>query len=74
MRKFIIEKSNYPDQSGTHLVIMHSSTQYGENYQRVFKGSRKECIEKKKELEKIEEENNGKTNTRNKVIRIPKRK
>lgn len=56
-KKFIIEKSNYPDQTGTHLVIMHSSTQYGENYQRVFKGSRKECVMKKKELETLEKYN-----------------
>ena len=51
-KKFIVEKSNYPDALGTHMVIMHSKTEHGENYQRVFKGTRKECLEKKKEFEK----------------------
>ena len=73
IKKYTVEKSNYPDEEGTHLVIMHSVTQYGDSYQRVFKGSRKDCLAKKDELEKGVEKN-GKSNTRNKIIRISKRK
>ena len=74
-KKYIVEKSNYPDDTGTHILIMHSSTEYGENYQRIFKGTRKECLVKKEKLQRLEKrgKKNGKTNTRNKTTRILKR-
>ena len=72
IKKYIVEKSNYPDQTGTHLLIMHSSTKYGENYQRIYKGSYKECLAKKAKLERLEKKN-GKRNARNKITRISKR-
>lgn len=71
IKKYIVEKSNYPDETGTHLLIMHSSTEYGENYQRIYKGTRKECLLKKAKLERIEK--NGKRNSRNKTIKLSKR-
>lgn len=75
VKKYIIEKSNYPDETGTHLLIMHSSTEYGENYQRVFKGSYKECLLKKEKLQRLEKRGgkSGKRNARNKTTRIFKR-
>lgn len=75
-KKYIIEKSNYPDDTGTHILIMHSSTEYGENYQRIFKGTRKECLVKKEKLQRLEKrgKKNGKTNSRNKTTRVFKRK
>lgn len=75
-KKYIVEKSNYPDDNGTHILIMHSSTPHGENYQRIFKGSHKECLAKKEKLQRLEKrgKKNVKTNTRNKATRIFKRK
>lgn len=72
IKKYTVEKSNYPDETGTHLLIMHSSTEYGENYQRVYKGTRKECLMRKAKLERLEKKN-GKRNTRNKTTRVFKR-
>lgn len=51
-KKYIIERSNYPDERGTHILFLHSSTQHGENYQGVFKGTYKECVAKKILFEK----------------------
>ena len=46
-----VEKSEFPDEEGTHLVVMYSFTEHGLATKRLFKGSQKECLEKKKELE-----------------------
>lgn len=73
VKKYIIERSNYPDERGTHILFLHSSTQHGENYQGVFKGTHKECVQHKQKLEKRLKKN-GKTNARNKIIRLSKRK
>ena len=73
VKKYIIERSNYPDERGTHILFLHSSTQHGENYQGVFKGTHKECVQYKQKLEKRLKKN-GKTNTRNKITRLSKRK
>lgn len=54
MKKLKVEKSKYPDDEGTHLVVMYSHTKYGMGFQRLFKGSRKECLAYKEELEKNE--------------------
>lgn len=56
IRKFKVEKSQYPEDAKTHLVIMKSNSKYGINYQRVFKGTWKECVAKKKEFEELEKE------------------
>lgn len=50
MITYKVEKSKYPEDNKTHLVIRYSTSQYGINYQRVFKGTYKECIMKAKEL------------------------
>lgn len=46
-----VEKSQFPDEDGTHLVVMYSYTEHGLATRRLFKGSHSECLEKKKELE-----------------------
>lgn len=51
MKKLKVEKSMYPDDEGTHLVVLYSNTKYGRGFRRLFKGSYKECQEYKKELE-----------------------
>lgn len=73
VKKYIIERSNYPEGEKTHILFLHSSTQHGENFQGIFKGTHKECLEKKHKLEKRLKKN-GKTNTRNKITRLSKRK
>lgn len=54
MKKLKVEKSMYPDDEGTHLVVLYSNTKYGRGFRRLFKGSFKECQEYKKELESNE--------------------
>ena len=49
-KKYKVEKSEFPEDNKTHLVVMYSNTMYGVNYQRVFKGTYKECVAKKEEL------------------------
>lgn len=46
-----IEKSKYPEEENTHILVLESSTEHGWNYEGIFKGTKKECMEKKKELE-----------------------
>lgn len=49
--KYKVERSNYPEDNKTHLVVRYSVSSHGYNIQRVFKGTYKECVNKKKELE-----------------------
>lgn len=49
--KYIVIPSNEPNDEGTHIVLRESHTKYGHSYGRVFKGTKQECVEKKKELE-----------------------
>lgn len=51
--KYIISKSNYPNDDGTHVVFYESETLNGVGYKRVFKGSYKECQNFKKERENV---------------------
>ena len=53
MKKLKVEKSQFPDEEGTHLVVLYSNTKYGRGFKRLFKGSYKECQEYKKELESV---------------------
>ncbi len=48
--KFRIEKSLYPEETNTHILVMESSTEHGWNFEGIFKGTKQECIEKKKEM------------------------
>lgn len=50
--KLKVEESLYPEKENTHILVLESSTEHGWNFQGLFKGTRKECLEKKKELEK----------------------
>ena len=43
-----ILKSNFPE--GKYNLFLHNSTEHGESWRRIFKGSRKECINYKKLL------------------------
>jgi len=49
--KYKIVQSNEPDDEGTHIILMESHTKHGYNSGRIFKGTKQECVEKKKELE-----------------------
>jgi len=49
--KYKVIPSNEPDDEGTHIILMESHTKHGHNYGRVFKGTKQECLERKKELE-----------------------
>ncbi len=50
--RYKIEESKEPEDDKKYIVFYESETLCGYNYQRVFKGTKKECIKKKKELEK----------------------
>ena len=51
--KYIVEKSKEPNEHGNYILFHETKTLRGYNYQRVFKGSFKEChAEKKKRLKK----------------------
>lgn len=54
--RFKVEKSDLPDETGTHILVMETATEHGWGYRRIFKGSKEECLKKKKEME----EANGK--------------
>lgn len=47
MKKLIIDKSKYPDNVGKYVLWLYSKTKQGECWRGIFKGSKKECIEKK---------------------------
>lgn len=49
--RFKVEKSEFPDREGTHLLIVQTASEYGWGYRRLFKGTKQECLEKKKEME-----------------------
>lgn len=65
--KLKVEKSNYPEGENKYILVLESSTEHGWNFEGIFKGTRKECLAKKNELE----EKNG---TKRKTIRIPRKK
>lgn len=43
----IVEKSKFPDNDGKYVLWLYSKTKRGECWRGLFKGSKKECIEKK---------------------------
>ena len=51
--KYKVERSKYPEGNKNHLVFRYSVSSHGYNIKRVFKGTYKECIDKKKELEML---------------------
>lgn len=57
MQKLKVEKSAFPGEEGTHLVVLYSNTKYGRGFRRLFKGSYKECQKYKKDLESEHEGN-----------------
>jgi hypothetical protein len=50
--KYRVEKAKEPNDRGDYILFHESKTLRGCNYQRVFKGSFKECHAEKKRLEK----------------------
>lgn len=51
MKKLKVEKSLYPDDKGTHILFLYSESERGINIKRIFKGSRRKCLEEKRRLE-----------------------
>lgn len=49
-KELIVDKSNQPDKEGNHILWLYSKTERGECWRRIFKGTRKECFNKKREL------------------------
>lgn len=43
----IVEKSKFPDSEGKYILWLYNKTKRGECWRGLFKGSKKECIEKK---------------------------
>ena len=63
--KYKIEKSDFPENGKTHLIIRYSATPHGYGYGRVFKGTYQECkdqleILNKRLTEEKENESEGK--------------
>lgn len=50
-----IEKSEFPDNEGTHLLVLETSSEHGWGYRRLFKGTYQACLKKKKEMEENNE-------------------
>ena len=50
--KYKVVPSKEPDGKLTYIVVYESETTQGCNYQRVFKGNYRECLNKKDELER----------------------
>lgn len=51
MVKYKVEKSSFPEDNKTHLVVRYSYSTHGTGIGRVFKGTYKECVEYKRKLE-----------------------
>lgn len=49
-KELIVDKSNQPDKDGNHILWLHVKTEKGESWRRIFKGTRKECFDKKREI------------------------
>jgi len=58
--KYKIEKSSFPEENKTHIIVMDSITPHGYGYGRVFKGTYQECKEELEKLNKKLEEERGK--------------
>ena len=59
-KSYKIEKSAFPEENKTHIIVMTSTTPHGYGYGRVFKGTYKECQEQLEKLnKKLEEEKNA---------------
>lgn len=48
-----IEKSKFPNEDGNYIIILHTETQRGSSWKRIFKGTFKECSIYKKKLENV---------------------
>lgn len=51
-KKLIINKSLYEDK---YILFLHNETKHGDGWKRLFKGTRKECINYRKQLENEKE-------------------
>ena len=51
--KYRVEPSKQPDKEGKYVLFHEMKSLRGYNYQRVFKGSFKECHTEKRRLEKL---------------------
>lgn len=61
VKSYKIEKSAFPEENKTHIIVMTSITPHGYGYGRVFKGTYKECQEQLEKLnKKLEEQKNAK--------------
>lgn len=49
-QKLVIRESKYPDEQGKYILWLYSETKHGCNWRGLFKGSKKECFEKKLNL------------------------
>lgn len=49
-KKLIIEKTKLEDEEGNYILYGYTETLRGFCYRRLFRGTKKECIEKKREI------------------------
>lgn len=49
-KKLIIEKAKFNDEEGKYILYGYSETERGSCYRRLFRGTKKECLEKRKNL------------------------
>lgn len=45
-----IEKARYKSDEGNYIIYLHSETEKGINYRRIYRGSKKACELRRKEL------------------------
>lgn len=45
-----VEESKYPDEDGKYILVLESETERGCNYERIFKGNKRECYREKRRL------------------------
>ena len=51
MKKLKVERSLYPSDNRTHVLFLYTETERGFGAKRIFKGTRRKCLEEKRRLE-----------------------
>lgn len=45
-----VEESKYPDDEGKYILVLESETERGYNFERIFKGNKRECYKEKRRI------------------------
>lgn len=49
-KKLIVEKAKLEDEEGKYILYGYTETERGSCFRRLFRGTKKECLEKRKNL------------------------